>query len=430
MYKILITQMDKNGIKIKLSYKIKIEVEKMQFTEGELYWQKKSKIANTYPYLTKDTSCDVLVIGGGITGAITAYFLAKEGANVIVAEKNILGFGSTSADTALLEYQFENDMHKLEKNIGIKATNRVYNLSLGAIEKIEKIDKEINGSTGFKRQDAIYYTNKFINKSSMAKEYNSRKKAGFNSYFIDSHSVINLNSGILTKNASGILNPYLFTQNLFATLDELDNVKIYENTRIDNIKCVIDGVKCVTNNNFKISADSVILASGFEALKYLIKAPIELVRSFTIVSKPVKELKNFDTSFTARDSGQPSHLLRFDNNGRIIFTGEEVKLTDKLMNKRVLKSVANDKYKRLYNALDKTLYNIPNIEIEYAFNNTVANTKDSLPIIDEIPGMPNTFCNLGFGSNGILHNVIGGNMLKDAVKGFYTKDMNMFKIDR
>lgn len=402
----------------------------MQFTDGELYWQKKSKIANTYPYLTKDTSCDVLVIGGGITGAITAYFLAKEGANVIVVEKNILGYGSTSADTALLEYQFETEMQKLEKNIGTKATNRVYNLSLAAIEKLEKIDKEINGSTGFKRQDAIYYTNKFMNKSSIAKEYNLRKNAGFNSYFIDSHSVINLNSGILTKNASGVLNPYLFTQNLFATLDELDNVKIYENTRIDSIKSVVDGVKCTTNNKFKINAESVVFASGFETLKYLNRLPIELVRSFTIVSKPIKELKNFDTSFTARDNTEPYHFLRFDSNGRIIFSGEEVRLTDKLMNEKVLRSVANDRYKKLYTSLQKTLYNIPDIQIEYAFNNTVANNKDSLPIIDEIPGMPNTFCNLGFGGNGILHTVIGANMLKDAVKGFYTKDMNMFRIDR
>ena len=59
----------------------------MQLTNGNLYWQKKSKIANTYPYLTGDTTCDVLVIGGGINGALTAYFLAQEGANVIVVEK-------------------------------------------------------------------------------------------------------------------------------------------------------------------------------------------------------------------------------------------------------------------------------------------------------------------------------------------------------
>ena len=402
----------------------------MQLTNGNLYWQKKSKIAKTYPYLINDISCDVLIIGGGINGAITAYFLAKEGAKVVVVEKNILGYGSTSAASALLEYQLDNDMHKLEKSIGVKATNRVYYLCLDALDKIEKIDKELEQNTGFKRQDAIYYTNKFTHKSSMSKEYNCRKKAGFNSFFIDSHSVINLNSGILTKNASGIMNPYLFTQTLFDSISKLENVKIFENTRVDDIKPVLNGVECFTNNRFKINAGSVIFSSGYETLRYLNNAPVELFKTFTIVSKPIKELKNFDISFTARDSLEPYHYLRFDTNGRIIFGGEDVKFTDKLTNKKNLKMVANDKYKRLYNTLNKTLYNINDISIEYSFNSTFANTKDSLPLIDEMPGMPNCFCNLGFGSNGILHSVIGANMLKDAVKGFYTKDMNMFRIYR
>ena len=402
----------------------------MQLTNGNLYWQKKSKIANTYPYLTGDTTCDVLVIGGGINGALTAYFLAQEGANVIVVEKNIVGYGSTSAASALLSYQLDTDMHRLEKQIGIKATNRVYNLCLDALDKIEKIDRALDKSTGFKRQDSIYYTNKFMQKSSMAKEFNCRKNAGFNTYFLDSHNMLNINSGILTKNASGIMNPYLFTQSVFDKLNELDNVRIYENTRVDDVKCVIDSVQCVTNNKFKITAGSVIFSSGYETLKYFDRAPVELFKSFTIVSKPIKELKNFDTSFTARDSQEPYHYLRFDTNGRIIFGGEDVKFTDKLTNEKYLRLVANDKYRRLYNTLQKTLYNINEIPIEYTFNGTIAVTKDSLPIIDEMPGMPNCFCNLGFGSNGILHCVIGANMLKDAVKGFYTKDMNMFRINR
>ena len=58
------------------------------------------------------------------------------------------------------------------------------------------------------------------------------------------------------------------------------------------------------------------------------------------------------------------------------------------------------------------------------------NTKDGLPIVDELPNMPNCFCNLAFGSNGILYSVIGADMLRNAVKGLYTKDMNMFKLER
>ncbi len=402
----------------------------MQLTNGNLYWQKKTKISNTYPYLTHDTSCDVLIIGGGIVGAITAYFLANEGANVIIAEKNIVGYGSTSAASALLEYQLGIDMNKLEKVIGKNQANRVYNLCLDALNKLEKIDKKLEKNTGFKRQDSIYYTNRFMQKSSMTKEYNCRKKAGFNTYFLDSHSVINLNCGILTKDSSGIMNPYLFTQAIFEEIKELENVQIFENTRIDDVKCVYDGVECTTNNKFKISASSVIFSSGYETLKYFERAPVELYRTFTIVSNPIKELKNFDISFTARDSLEPYHYLRFDTNGRIIFGGEDVRFTDKLTNEKYLKAVANDKYNRLYSILKKTLYNIEDIKVEYTFNGIFANTKDSLPIIDEMPGMPNCFCNLGLGQNGILYSVIGANMLKDAVKGYYTKDMALFSINR
>ena len=314
----------------------------MELTNGELYWQKKSKIIKTYSYLTRDTSCDVLVIGGGINGAITAYFLAKEGANVIVVEKNIVGYGSTSAASALLEYQLDTDMHKLEKIIGIKATTKVYNLYLEALDNIEKIDKELNQNTGFKRQDAIYYTNKFTHKTTISKEYAYRKKAGFNSDFIDSHSMLNLNSAIITKNASGIMNPYLFTQVLFNFLSKLDNVKIYENTRIDKVRPTVSGAECTTNNKFKIKASSVIFSSGYETLKYINNAPVELFKTFTIVSKPIKEVKNFDNYFTARDTLEPYHSLRFDSYGRIIFAGEDVKFTDKLTNEKNLKILAND----------------------------------------------------------------------------------------
>ena len=351
----------------------------MQLTNGNLYWQKKSKIQKTYPYLTHDTSCDVLVIGGGITGAITAYFLAKEGANVIVAEKNIFGYGSTSAACAMLEYQTNIDMYKLEKVLGANMTNRIYNLCFDAIDKLEKIDKELERNTGFKRQDSIYYTN---------------------------------------------------TQALFENLNEMPNVEVYENTRIDDIKPLVDGVVSRTNNKFKIVSSSVIFSSGFETLKYFDKAPVELYKTFTIVSKPLKELKNFDTSFTARDNLEPYHYLRFDTNGRIIFGGEDIKLTDRFNDTKYLNMVASDRYRKLENLLQRTSYNIPNIETEYSFNATQVASKDSLPIIDEMPNMPNCFCNIALGTNGILYSVIGANMLKNAVKGLYTKDMNMFRIDR
>lgn len=402
----------------------------MQINSGKLYWKYKSKINKIYPYLTHDVKADVLVIGGGIAGALTTYFLAKEGANVVTVEKNIIGYGNTIADTAALEYQFESEMSKLEKIIGKKRTARMYKLCLDSISKIENINKEFKMPTGFLRQDNIYFTNRFMQRGAVAKEFEERKKSGFDAVYIDSHSLVNLNSGIVTRNASAIMNPYSFTQGLFEYLDTMENVKIFENTKIDDIKCRIDEVECKTNNNFKIISDKVVMASGIETMKYIQNSPAELYKTFTIVSKPIEKLKNFNTNFTARDSLEPSHVLRFAPNNRIIYSGENVKFIEKFLDSKYLNNVSSDKYKKLFNSLQKTLYGIDDIPIEFAFNSTVANTKDGLPIVDELPNMPNCFCNLAFGSNGILYSVIGADMLRNAVKGLYTKDMNMFKLER
>ena len=402
----------------------------MQLNSGKIYWKSKSKINKIYPYLTHDIKADILVIGGGISGALTTYFLAKEGANVVTVEKNIIGYGNTIADAAALEYQLESEISRLEKNIGKKGATRVYKLCLDAISKIENINKEFKTPTGFSRQDNIFFTNKFMQKGAVAKEFEERKKSGFDAVYIDSHSLINLNSGIVTKNANAVMNPYIFTQGLFEYLNTMDNVRIFENTKIEDIKCRIDEVECRTNNNFKIIADKVVMASGIETLKYIESSSAELYKTFTIVSKPIDKLKNFNTNFTARDTLEPSHILRFAPNNRIIYSGENVKFSEKFLDNKYLNNISSDRYRRLFNNLQRTLYGIDDIPIEYAFNSTVAKTKDELPIIDELPNMPNCFCNLAFGSNGILYAMIGADMLRNAVKGLYSKDMNMFKINR
>lgn len=405
----------------------------MQKTVENVYWKKKSKVQKIYPYLADDISTDVLIIGGGIAGALTTYYLAKEGVKVSVVERNIIGYGATSTANAILEYQSDMDMYKLEKIIGQKQARRVFKLCLDAIDMIEDIDNEFEKPTGFKRQDSIYFTNKFMQKSNMSKEFLVRKNAGFDTSLLDSHAVLNISSGILTKNASAVINPYMFTQALFEYLSKMKNVKIYENTEIKEIKTMFDSVECITSNGFKITSNSLIFTTGVETLKYINNPNIDLYKTFTIVSKPLIEkeyMKDSTINFTARDSIEPCHYIRFDNNGRIIFGGENTKLTEKFMDNKYFYNVSNDKYKKLNTSMNKLFSNIENIPIEFAFNSTYASTKDGLPYVDEIPNMPNCFCNLGLGSNGIIYSAIGAGMLKNAINGLYTKDMNIFRINR
>lgn len=402
----------------------------MQIMSGNYYWKEKSKIKNVYPYLTSNLRCDVVIVGGGITGAITAYYLAKEGADVIVVEKNIIGYGETLASSAIIEAQMDLDILKLEKFIGSNHSKKIYKMAYNAIDEIENINDTIGEDLGFERKDLIYFTNKFMQKSQMQREYENRKKLGNELLFLDSHDIIDMQNGILTKGASAVLNPYMFTQSVFEYLNRMPNVRIFENTNIEDIISSYDSVKCITNNNFKILSDSLILTSGMNALRYIGNVPLEVSKTYTVITKPIKNYDELNLNFTARDSSDPHHYIRFTNTGRLIFGGEDTRINDRFYDEKYSNMVANDRYKKLKLSFEKILYGIDKTSIEYASNASICNTKDSLPIVDEIPDMPNCFCNIGFGTNGIIHSVIGANMLKNAIKGFYTKDMNIFKITR
>ena len=67
-------------------------------------WDVDSSQTN-YPKLNNIEKIDVCVIGGGITGAVTAYLLVKNKMNVIVLEKDKVGMGVTANSTAKLTSQ-------------------------------------------------------------------------------------------------------------------------------------------------------------------------------------------------------------------------------------------------------------------------------------------------------------------------------------
>lgn len=49
----------------------------LNITQGNMYWNKKNNIKYAYPYIRSNRKCDVVVVGGGITGALSAYYQAK-----------------------------------------------------------------------------------------------------------------------------------------------------------------------------------------------------------------------------------------------------------------------------------------------------------------------------------------------------------------
>ena len=82
------------------------------------YWLLKNGLINTYPSLQKNIKADIVVIGAGITGALTAWYLCNAGFNITVVDKRHVSMGSTSACTGLLQFELDTPLHELLKKVG------------------------------------------------------------------------------------------------------------------------------------------------------------------------------------------------------------------------------------------------------------------------------------------------------------------------
>jgi glycine/D-amino acid oxidase-like deaminating enzyme len=69
---------------------------------------------------------DVVIVGGGITGAICSYLFAGAGASVALVEAAKVGRGSTVASTALLMQEPDRDLGDLRRRFGGPAAVEIW----------------------------------------------------------------------------------------------------------------------------------------------------------------------------------------------------------------------------------------------------------------------------------------------------------------
>src|SRR6186713_319433 len=128
----------------------------MNLTTGFPYSLISHGLPASYPKLEKSLKTDVVIIGGGISGALTAFYLVNAGIECTLVDARTIGLGSTCASTSLLQYEIDTLLHQLIEMVGEKKAVRSYKLGTLAIAKLGAIAAK-TGMRDFEMKKSLYY---------------------------------------------------------------------------------------------------------------------------------------------------------------------------------------------------------------------------------------------------------------------------------
>ncbi|MBQ6569740.1 MAG: FAD-binding oxidoreductase, partial [Clostridia bacterium] len=236
-------------------------------------WTDINKIPARFGWLDFNESCEVCVIGGGITGAMTALRLAESGMDTVLVTDEPVGFGSTSLAPSWGRYDSVGMLSTLCEKVGISTAQHVYSAQKKALESLCEFSKESENGFGFEKRDCVLYTNDPTEKQNMFREYQLRKNCGFDVEFASRSTLQDIfpfeaQCAIISKQLAAELDPYRLTHAAVAAAKR-NGARIYENTRVISISET--GGKCTlkTSTRRTVTASKIILAIGKECSEYV-----------------------------------------------------------------------------------------------------------------------------------------------------------------
>jgi len=388
----------------------------------------KNGLVFNYPKLIKNIKTDVVIMGGGISGALTAHHLLEKNIPCVIVDARSIGLGSTCASTSLLQYEIDTPLHKLSTMVGEKNAARSYWLCKEAIDKLVRLANKI-GFADIQKKKSLYYAAAKKDVPDLKKEFAARKKNGFGVQFLEKDDVfektgIHAPAAILSANG-GQTNAYMFTHHLHQ-YNLKRGLEVYDRTTITAIYHNKNGVELITADGYTVKAKKLVYATGYEVVKYINKPVIKLQSTYAIVSETLSIDKPFwKNDMLLWNTADPYLYMRTTPDKRILVGGRDEYFyspakRDGLLVKKT-RQLAGD-FKKVFSHIDF----IP----EFSWTGTFGSTKDGLPYIGNYKKLPNSYFALGFGGNGITFSLIGAEIIADEIKGVKNSDMSIFSFER
>lgn len=375
-----------------------------------------------------DIKTDVIVLGGGITGALGAYHLARAGVGVVVLDRRPFARGSTSASTALIQYETDLTLLELASLHGLDHARRVYKTCYRALDDLSAVAAVLPHASGIESKNSLFLAARREHVSMFQQEAELRRALGISVQTVSQGELMHRWSidrpGALFSDKALQLDPVRMTGALLHAARQC-GAQLFTQATAETYECTDDGVSIGFAGGFTAQGRRAIFATGYETPAFFGPSRCTLKSTYAVAATAEDGLFGWPDNCLLWEKNDPYLYARTTVGASVILGGEDDNFYDPAERaKRLPAKCATllSKFKRLFPHLS--------FRIDHAWAGVFAETPDSLPFIGALPHFPHGYFALGYGGNGILFSLIAAQILTDQFMGRPNADAELFRFDR
>lgn len=273
--------------------------------------------------LEGDREAEVVVIGAGMAGLLTAYFLARQKRNVVVLEADRIAGGQTQNTTAKITSQHGMIYFDLAKKHSAQKARLYAGANENAIHMYEQIIEEENISCGFEKRSSYLYSR--VSAEELKREAETAAELGIKAFFTTNTELPFPNEGAVCFEEQAQFHPLEFIRHISKDLE------IYEKTKALSVDKHV-----IHTDRGNVTAEHIVFATHYPFLNipgfYFLRQHQE--RSYVLALEDAAKYKGM---YCSADEGGIS--LR--NAGDLLLFGGSAHRTGQNCCRAIYESLAN-----------------------------------------------------------------------------------------
>ena len=387
---------------------------------GANYWNTYTTGDTEWPTLHESLRTKVLIIGGGMSGLLTAFKLHEQNIECVLVEGKEISEGSSLASTGLLQYCSDLMLHELRKMIGRQKADLFYRSCFRAIDEVRRIASLLQQEVGdcqLQSRSSMQYCSDLKDIDKLQKEYEALSSLDLPCELWDQHIIVQhfpfSKRLALVTHQDAEINQHLFVIRLAQYLSQR-GIKLFEHSKASSIRQHNNGAFSVLiNDQYTIEAEYIIHAVGYHSEQLqLTELNVKSNRSYVVVTEPIADLNSWYNGMLLWETARPYLYARTTPDSRVIIGGLD-ETSSKLdrdkpsINRHIDKLLA--KLNELFPSFHAAAYQ--------SWNAYFYEPQDGLPYIGLDPSNSKHVYILGYGGNGTIYSMLGAMLAVPIVLG-------------